>query len=717
MDLVTDTDSVSHQTQPKILIVDDVPANLFALEQTLKPLKAQLTRAESGEQALSKVLREDFALILMDVQMPGMDGFETVELMRDYEETKNIPVIFVTAISKEEQFISQGYNSGAVDYLFKPINTTILLSKVNVFLELAKQRTQLQQVIKENKQMSAHNETVLDCISEGIISFGADGNVDWANPTALKLLDFGDEDISGMPLFSLFYRHKNSPALTWEEFGKSNLIRTKAHVRSSDYLLQRKDHSTFPAEFSMSGFTQDFKQGGVFSFQDITERKWTENELIRLAQEDSLTQLPNRSLFHEFLRCSIQERLRDSGNLALLMLDMDDFKRVNDTLGHDVGDKLLQSVSARIQHSLRQGDLVARLGGDEFGIILPIIRQSDDAGRVAKKILRSFEDEHQLDEHHIKVGASIGIATFPEGGQDIKELIKSADTAMYHAKGAGRNTFQFFSEEMQERVLAKDLLEKELAIALKQRQFECHFQPKINAQSTLIGYEALVRWRHPTRGIVYPGEFIEVLEETGLVVELGKQMLEMACAQTQRWIDEKIINEHTSVAVNISVQQLSNGLLLKTIEDVLKKTALNPRCLELEVTEYTMMNDIEKAITVLNDIQGLGVAIAVDDFGTGYSSLTYLSRLPVNTLKIDQYFVNGIGVDKNDESIVKATINLAHSLNLKVTAEGVETEEQRQFLINNKVDFLQGYYFSKPKNSCDLQQWIEEKNHNISQFF
>jgi len=702
-------DSAVKHTQPKILIVDDVPANLFALEQTLKPLKADLTRAESGEEALSKVLRNDFALILMDVQMPGMDGFETVELMRDYEETKNIPVIFVTAISKEDQFISQGYSSGAVDYLFKPINPTVLLSKVRVFLELANQRAQLQEVINENKKMAEHNETVLDCISEGIISFGESGQIDWANPTALKLLDIDSENMSGRHLFDLFYREDQKKPLSWSDFAQSGLIKSKAHVRSSDHLLQRLDKSTFPAEFSMSGFSKDLSKGGVFSFQDITERKWTENELIRLAQEDSLTQLPNRSLFHEFLRCSLQERIRDEGNLALLMLDMDDFKRVNDTLGHDVGDKLLQSVSGRIQTALRQGDLVARLGGDEFGIILPIIRQSDDAGRVAKKILQSFEEEHLLGDHHIKVGASIGIATFPEGGQDITELIKSADTAMYHAKGSGRNTFQFFSNEMQERVLAKDKLEKELIIALEERQFMCHFQPKINPQSHLIGYEALVRWNHPERGLVFPGDFIQLLEDTGLVVELGKQMLEMACTQTKKWIDEGIISEKTTVAVNISVQQLSNGLLLPTIKDVLAETNLDPRCLELEVTEYTMMNDIEQAIAVLNDLQNLGVAIAVDDFGTGYSSLTYLSKLPVNTLKIDQYFVNGIGEDKNDESIVKATINLAHSLSLKVTAEGVETDAQRLFLIDNKVDFLQGYFFSKPKNSGDLEQWISEQ--------
>lgn len=711
MDLVKDMELVVKHTQPKILIVDDVPANLFALEQTLKPLNAELTRAESGEEALSKVLRDDFALILMDVQMPGMDGFETVELMRDYEETKNIPVIFVTAISKEEQFISQGYNSGAVDYLFKPINPSVLLSKVNVFLELAKQRIQLKDVIEENKKMSAHNETVLDCISEGIVSFDDSGQISWANPTALKLLEAKMDSLKEQQLFSIFYHEENNNPVKWDDFERSPLIRTKAHVRSSDYLLMRSDGSTFPAEFSVSGFAPTFEDGGVFSFQDITERKWTENELIRLAQEDSLTQLPNRALFHEFLRCSIQERMRDNGSLALLMLDMDDFKRVNDTLGHDVGDKLLQSVSVRLQEALRQGDLVARLGGDEFGIILPMIRQSDDAGRVAMKILQSFEQAHDLDCHSIKVGASIGIATFPEGGQDIQELIKSADTAMYHAKGAGRNLFQFFSSEMQERVLAKDLLEKELVIALEERQFICHFQPKIHATGKLMGYEALVRWNHPTRGLVFPGDFIELLEETGLVVELGKQMLEMACQQTKEWIDEGLIEPNTSVAVNISVQQLSNGQLLSTVKDVLQQTQLSPNCLELEVTEYTMMNDVETAIVVLNDIQTLGVAIAVDDFGTGYSSLTYLSKLPVNTLKVDQYFVNGIGSDKNDESIVKATINLAHSLNLSVTAEGVETEEQRVFLIDNKVDYLQGYFFSKPKSANDLKTWIQERNH------
>jgi len=708
MDLVRDMKPIQNNAQPKILIVDDIPANLFALEQTLKPLRAQLTRAESGEEALSKVLRNDFALILMDVQMPGMDGFETVELMRDYDQTKNIPVIFVTAISKEDQFISQGYNTGAVDYLFKPINPIVLLSKVNVFLELAKQRSQLQEVIRENQKMAEHNETVLDCISEGIISFGANGHIDWANPTALKLLGTSANEIRDKHLFKLFYSDKKS--LGWDAFEQSALIKSKAHVRSSDHLLQRFDKTTFPAEFSMSGFTKTLEDGGVFSFQDITERKWTENELIRLAQEDSLTQLPNRSLFHNFLRCSIQERIRDNGSLALLMLDMDDFKRVNDTLGHDVGDLLLKSVSKRIQTALRQGDLVARLGGDEFGIILPIIRKSDDAGRVAKKILKSFDKEHQLGDHLIKVGASIGISTFPEGGQDITALIKSADTAMYHAKGAGRNGFQFFSKEMQERVIAKDKLEKELVIALKEQQFISHFQPKIDADGKLIGYEALVRWNHPERGLVYPGDFIQLLEDTGLVVELGRQMLEMACSQTRKWIDKGLISDSTTVAVNISVQQLSNGRLINTIKDILEKTKLPAHCLELEVTEYTMMNDVEKAIIVLNELQQLGVSIAVDDFGTGYSSLTYLSKLPVNTLKVDQYFVNGIGRDKNDESIVKATINLAHSLSLHVTAEGVETDEQRLFLINNEVDYLQGYFFSKPKCANDLEQWILEQN-------
>jgi len=402
--------------------------------------------------------------------------------------------------------------------------------------------------------------------------------------------------------------------------------------------------------------------------------------------------------------------MRDEGNLALLMLDMDNFKRVNDTLGHDDGDKLLQSVSARLEEALRQGDLVARLGGDEFGIILPMIRLSDDAGRVAMKILESFKKPHQLGSHTLTVGASIGITTFPEGGKDIQELIKSADTAMYHAKGTGRNSFQFFSAEMQERVLAKDTLEKELTIALTQRQFESHYQPKIGAAGNLVGYEALVRWNHPTRGLVFPGDFIELVEETGLVVELGKQMLEMACHQNKKWIDEGVVAKNTTVAVNVSVRQLSDKTLVDTIKKVLYDSQLPPACLEVEITEYTMMNDVEHAIVVLTQLRDLGVKIAIDDFGTGYSSLTYLSKLPLNTLKVDQYFVNGIGEDKGDESIVKATINLAHSLNLEVTAEGVETDAQRVFLIENNVNYLQGYFFSRPQSATNLERWIGEQN-------
>lgn len=696
--------------KPKILIVDDKPANLFALEQTLKPLNASLTRAMSGEEALSQVLRQQFALILMDVQMPGMDGFEAVSLMRDYDETQNVPVIFVTAISKEAQFVEQGYESGAVDYLFKPIAPSILLSKVKVFLELEKQRIELERAISQNKELSAHNETVLDCIIEGIISFDNKGLIDWANPTALRLLGMKLPQIENMNLFDLFHHTNNEPSMSWSNFDELGESTAHAQIRNSDHLLQRLNLTTFPVEFSISGFTNNIQDGGVFSFQDITKRKWTENELIRLAQEDSLTQLPNRALFHEFLRTSIKERMRDDGNLALLMLDMDDFKRVNDTLGHDVGDKLLQSVSARLEQALRQGDLVARLGGDEFGIILPSIKSSNDAGRVATKILESFEKPHKLGTYTLTVSASIGITTFPEGGENIQALIKSADTAMYHAKGTGRNNFQYFSKEMQERVIAKDTLEKELVIALKERQFESFYQPKMKFNGELVGYEALVRWHHPTRGLVFPGDFIELIEETGLVIELGKQMLEMACLQNKQWIDNGVVPPDTTVAVNVSVRQLSDKKLVDTIKDVLKSTQLPATCLEIEITEYTMMNDVEHVILMLSQLRELGIKIAIDDFGTGYSSLTYLSRLPLNTLKIDQFFVNGIGEDKADESIVKATINLAHSLNLKVTAEGVETDAQRQFLIKNNVDYLQGYFFSRPQSAVKLEQWIFEQN-------
>jgi len=704
---------IEQQDKPKILLVDDRPENLFALEQTLKSLNATLFRADSGEAALSQVLRAKFALILMDVQMPGMDGFEAVSLMRDYDDTKHVPVIFVTAISKERQFVEQGYESGAVDYLFKPIAPDILVSKVKVFLELESQRLELETAIRSNKKMAAQNQTVLDCVSEGILAINTQGIIEWANPTAGDLLKYNVNELIGSHLLNYFHYEGNEIPSMWDKTPIYNALTTQSKYRNSTNLFRRKDGSIFPIEYSTASYRGEQNPGGVFSFQDITERKWTENELIRLAQEDSLTQLPNRSLFHEFLRCSLQERLRDSKSLALLLLDMDDFKRVNDTLGHDVGDKLLQSVSSRLQECLRQGDLVARLGGDEFGIILPLIRISDDAGKVAKKILQSFELPHDLDGHTITIGASIGIATFPEGGEDIQDLIKAADTAMYHAKGCGRNSFQFFSTEMQERVLAKDILEKELNKALTEKQFICHYQPKIDINNELTGYEALARWQHPTRGLLYPGEFIELVEETGLVIELGEQMLNMACQQTKLWIDQKIISPTIKVAVNISVKQISNGQLVSTIESVLATSGLPANCLELEVTEYTMMNDIENAIKVLNQLQALGVNIAIDDFGTGYSSLTYLSKLPVNNLKIDQYFVNGIGKDKNDESIVTATINLAHSLNLTATAEGVETEQQQQYLINSNCDYLQGYLFAKPINAADLEEWIDKRKNLI----
>lgn len=445
---------------------------------------------------------------------------------------------------------------------------------------------------------------------------------------------------------------------------------------------------------------------GVFS--DITFRKKAEAELRHLANYDTLTNLPNRTLFNEHLEQSIHESERTSTHFAILFIDLDNFKNINDSLGHSIGDLLLVEVGKRLSLCIRAEDVVARFGGDEFSVLLKEIRMDHGAARVADKILGALSEPFDLQGHNIVISPSIGIVLFPSDGNQPEELLRNADTAMYHAKSRGKNNFQFFTDEMNQKVLQRLQMEADLRIAIDEHELTVYFQPKVSfATGEIIGMEALVRWISPKHGFVNPGAFIGVAEETGLVVPLGKQVLEMTCQKMRAWVDEGLLTGR--VAVNLSALQFRQKDLVKFIDNTLAETGLASRNLELEITEGTLMENADYAIGIMRQLRDRNISLAIDDFGTGFSSLSYLKRFPVTSLKVDRSFVVDMAHSDDDHTIVSSIVILAHNLGLKVVAEGVEDYSQVQLLRELGCEEMQGFLFSKPLPADDFEQLLRER--------
>lgn len=695
-------------TQPKILVVDDLQANRLVLRRLLKKVDCEVIEASCGNDALALCLEHQFALILLDVNMPEMDGYEVAEILHGDPETAQMPVVFVTAAHGDELHKMKAYEIGAVDYLFKPIEDAILLSKVNVFLKLDRQRQQLSDALGELNQLNQHNRLILDTTTQAMLSIDGAGAITLANPASVRILRTGDNPITGRQLADIF---RDDGSGDWHQSKIGRAIDAGEAFDEIESELWRDDGDSFPAELAFAPYPSSSASfsGGVMMFQDITERKWAEAELVRLAKEDPLTHLPNRTLFNEFLESALARCQRHGETMALFFLDLDHFKQVNDNLGHDAGDQLLVSVAERMKECLRHSDMIARIGGDEFAVLMPHLSEVGETKSVAEKMIQLMERPHNIDSRLVTVSFSIGIVTYPEAGESTEELFKAADTAMYHAKEQGRNNYQFFKPEMQRQAILRSRMEESLKVAVRNREFICHYQPQVNAASGRpIALEALVRWQSPQRGLVPPFEFIPVAEEIGMILPIGEQVLRDACKNIKVWKADGLMSEQSRVAVNISIHQLRRGNLIETVTKVLSETGVEPGELELEITESTVMDDPKAAIETLAELRSMGIQIAVDDFGTGYSSLMYLKQLPISSLKIDRGFVNDIGKDKNDEAIVIATINLAHSLGLTVTAEGVETVEQAAFLRTFACDKLQGYYFSKPQSIEETTEWLRD---------
>jgi diguanylate cyclase (GGDEF)-like protein len=418
-------------------------------------------------------------------------------------------------------------------------------------------------------------------------------------------------------------------------------------------------------------------------------------QMTHSAEHDFLTGLPNRMLFNDRLSQAITLAPRHNKKVGVLFLDLDGFKHINDSLGHPIGDKLLQSIAKCLVNCVRSSDTVSRQGGDEFVVLLSEMEQSEDAAISALRMLQAVAEPHSIDHHDLHVTTSIGVSVYPDDGKDAETLIKNADTAMYQAKENGRQSYQFFKPAMNVRAVERQSIEENLRRALERQEFLLHYQPKINLRTgEITGAEALIRWTHPTRGPVSPAQFIPIAEDCGLILPIGQWVLREACKQARAWVDAGL--PLATMAVNISSMEFRDDSFLESVFTTLKETGLDPKSLELELTESVLMKRAESAASVLKTLRASGVQIAVDDFGTGYSSLSYLRKFPIDALKIDQSFVRQITTARDDTTIVTAVISMGRSLNLRVVAEGVETQEELEFLREHQCDEAQGYYFSRP---------------------
>lgn len=472
---------------------------------------------------------------------------------------------------------------------------------------------------------------------------------------------------------------------------------------------RRKDGTMFPVEVSANYFEYDGKGYNLALVRDITERKQQEQQIEYLAYHDALTNLPNRSLVMDRLEQSLASTQRHGRMMAILYLDLDRFKTINDTLGHPAGDSLLQQVGARLVETVRKDDTVGRLGGDEFLIILQDLASLHDAAHVTEKIHAALADPFRVAEQYLHVTTSIGISLFPRDATDAETLVKYADTALYLAKEEGRNTFRFFSPELDARVHDRLHIENDLRWAVERNELLIHYQPKINlVTGAITGVEALVRWQHPEKGMIPPDEFISIAEEIGLIIPIGEWVLRTSCEQARVWQAAGV--ENFRICVNLSQRQLEHPEFTVNMANILVETGCDPSLIELEITESSIMHHPEQAIAKLQVLHDMGILLALDDFGTGYSSLGYLKRLPLDRLKIDRTFVSGIPDDANDMAIVQTTIVLARQLGLSVVAEGVETEEQKQFLKELACDEMQGYLFSKPVPVDELEKLLKIQN-------
>jgi diguanylate cyclase (GGDEF)-like protein/PAS domain S-box-containing protein len=672
-----------------VLLIQCNPADVRLIAKALTTPSHSILEVESVNKmpdALERIRKGGVRSVIMDIEMPeGLARFE--ELL---SAAPCIPILILSG-TETECIARQAVEQGAQDYLLKNQLEQFRLKRIV--------RSMIALKSKEDAaiQQQERADAILSCTGDAVLIGDLAGCVVHLNTAAEALTGWSCGEARARSIGEVF---QTIDAISRQPVGDplAVLVADEGNVPlCSNCVMVQRNGSEVAIEGS-AAHTRDRTgkiTGKVLVFKDVSTARAKSLELSHLAQHDFLTDLPNRVLLNDRITQAISFAVRYNKQLAVMFVDLDEFKKINDSLGHTVGDKLLQSVASRLVACVRRSDTVSRLGGDEFVVLLYQVEHAEDAAFISKKILSSLTEPFSIEQKHLDISASIGVSTYPGDGQDAETLIQKADTAMYAAKALGRNNWQFFRADMQAQLLERQSLEGDLRCALSRNQFTLHYQPKINLETgEIAGVEALLRWQHPKRGMISPVQFVPIAEESGLIVPIGQWVLLQACRQSRAWMDAEI--PPVRIAVNVSAAEFMAKDFLSGVRATLISTGVDPHNLELELTETVLMRDAESAVRILHALKAIGVQLAVDDFGIGYSSFSYLQRFPLDALKIDRTFINEISAAGEGATILSAMIDIGLSLKHRVIAEGVETVEQLDFLKKKGCSEGQGYLFCHP---------------------
>jgi len=694
----------------KILVVEDQEEIRQTLTTLIGLWAASVQSASNGQEGYETYQTFAPDIIISDIRMPIMDGLEMTRKIKS--EQPNFPILITTAF-QDPEYLLEAIDLKVDGYIVKPIRKKDLKSR----LELIAKSILFEQEIAKRLKAEEEYQDLYDYAAEMHISVDPrNAKILKCNQTLANTLGYTKEEIIGQEIFKLYHPEcMEKVHKTFDQFVKTG------EVSNTKLILQRKDGSKIDVLLNVTAVRDD--EGNILysrsTWIDITLLNQYENTLAQQNQElleakqdlehqanhDTLTGLPNRALFLDRLNQAIKHAKRHKKQLAVLFMDLDHFKEINDSLGHDAGDQLLISVAHKLENAIRKSDTVARLGGDEFTLLLEDIEESNDIITITQKILRIMAQPIMIGKDEFYTSFSIGVAIYPDDATDAESLLKNADSAMYRVKEEGRNNYQFYTQDMTARALERIQLETQLRKAIENHEFELYYQAQMDLSSQkIIGMEALIRWRHPQLGIIPPAKFIPLAEDTGLIIKIDDWVMEEGIAQWAKWLEKGI--DPGKLSLNLSQLQLDTNNFMEKITRLIEQYTIDPKRIILEVTESQIMKNPKRAIGLLKELNTLGIEVAIDDFGTGYSSLSYLKQLPINKLKIDQSFIHDIPEDMDDMEITRTIIAMSKGLHLNIIAEGVETKEQSDFLTQNGCSQIQGFLYHKPAPKSDVEKFL-----------
>ncbi len=696
----------------RVLVIDDNTTLLYSTRSLIESGGYQCSIADSGEAGLNILQQMPVDIVLLDLSMPEMDGYEVLENIRRGD--INTDVIVISGDASFDN-ATRAFRDGALDFLDKPFKPAELLGTIDNITQKRVLRQQLRTMQNQLSESEKRYRFIVSNSPDIIYMVDQRGFFTYVNDRITDLLGYHPEDLIGEH-YSTLVHEDDAPTARYAFHERRTGERASTNVElrlrclDADPDVHAADEDSIVIELCSMGVYNRAQQQQAFVgtygvARDISDRKRAQEMIHFQAYHDLLTKLPNRELFLDRLQLAISQAERRRGQLAVLFLDMDGFKFINDSLGHMIGDKLLLHVAARLRETLRDTDTVSRIGGDEFNVLIPELQHRDEAGLVAGKILDAFSTPVIVDHHEISVSFSIGISLYPDDATSSEELIRNSDMAMYHIKGRGKNGFEFFSDNMRSIYQHRHSIKQDIHKALKNGEFEAYYQPQYDIDSNrIVGLEALIRWNHPQKGIVTPEHFIPVAEEVGMIGEIGLFMLETGCRQLRDWIDRGL--DSIKLSINVSAYQLAENNFDRVLCNLVQQYRLPTDRLMVEITESALMQEMDLILPRLRKLVKCGIGICIDDFGVGYSSLSYLQTLPIRILKIDRSFLHCAVIEPDKSCIIRAIVAMARELDLGIVVEGVESQTQLDYIRDIDCSVAQGFLLGRPLPAAEIQKLL-----------